>query len=521
MKTWIYSLAFIEGALVMVFELLAARFVTPFFGNSIYVWSSILGITMLSLLIGYFLGGRLVKMDLHKFLPIPTLVLVSGILLMLPLSHSVLGLIAESFGLISGSLLSAILLLFLPLVLLGSISSQFIQLISETQTLAGVSSGNVYAISTLGGVIATFAVGLFLIPNYGLRFCCLSIGVSSGMLFIVAYLMEKGKINIKSLALALCFLIGAFLLGSSFKIQTTLDDSDADLRYHNDSMMGRLELYELQDSVQVIMNNGALQSKLWSDGYNSSLLYVHIIGGVLAYIPKENRNNALVVGLAAGSLIHELSKLGFGDIDAVDIDPRTHEICQEFTGLEKVDYQFHEDDGRHFLLKNDKKYDVIIIDVSAGDYQPYHLYTKEAIALYKDHLTEQGVIVINIIDFIDRSITSATERIGDGLLSANLKPYLLRNIYNRKYSRHCIDNGIPYEKIIVGSNAPFFTVGNEEALNGCCRAIAFNRLMHQNWSKMAELKTDFSLGPFEDDQPIMELMSYDKAKVLRNNLNNQ
>lgn len=128
------------------------------------------------------------------------------------------------------------------------------------------------------------------------------------------------------------------------------------------------------------------------------------------------------------------------------------------------------------------------------------------------------MVIINIIDFIERSKTSATERIGDGLLKAGLKPYLLKNIYDRQYSRFCIENKIPYEKIIVGSNANYFSNGNYENLNPCCKNIKYNMQLHNSWEQMTDLKTDFSKGPFYDNIPIMEIMSFDKAKILRNNL---
>lgn len=514
MKLSIYILAFIEGFLVMAFELLSARLLAPYFGNSIYVWSAVLGITMIALLLGYFLGGRIANKSIHYSLAIFFIIISAVYLVLLPVVSNVLIHIQLSFDLITGVLLSSCLLLLPPLVLLGSVSPQFIEFISDKNLGAGISSGNIYSISTLGGVMATFLTGLYLIPQIGIVESCIIIGLCTSAASLLSIIYLKKYISSFAFTLVLLF---TSVFTNKIELSPTLSAENYQTVYSNDSMMGKLEVVK-KDSILVLLNNGAIQSKFNSALNSSLLLYTHAIAGVAAYIPKRHRNDALLVGLAGGSLVHELQELEFGQITAVDIDPRTKIIAEDHFNVKRNSFEFIEDDGRHFLQKTKKTYNLIVIDVSAGDSQPYHLYTLEAFKEYKNKLNPNGLLIINIIDFIQRSKYTTTEKIGDGLFTAGYEPYLLKNLYSKKYSRYCIENEIPHEKIIVASLKDVFHE-NEVVLNNCCSSIPYVNALSQNWHRMTELKTSLSTQPFVDNLPEMELMSYDKAKKLRASLN--
>lgn len=511
----IYTLAFVEGFLVMAFELLAARLLSPYFGNSIYVWASVLGITMTSLFLGYLLGGRLVKIGKNDQLLFPFLLLAAILLTLMPSTSTFLSILQVNFGLISGALLSSLILLAIPLSLLGSISPFLIQSLSNLGDKAGVASGNIYGISTFGGVLSTFITGLYMIPKVGIISTSLIFGISSVVIISFLFFLERKRIV--KLFTSIILLGLASFLTLSFELPKSLDGNDFETVYSNDSMMGKLEVVYSRDSVVSVLNNGALQSKMHRFHGESYLMYVHAIATTCAYVPKSNRNEALVIGLAGGALIKELQFLDFKNINVVDVDPRTQYVANNFCGLDVDSYNFIEDDGRHYLKSSNKKYDVIILDVSAGDYQPYHLYTKEAFEVYKNALTENGVLIINLIDYIERSATTATEKIGDSMLYVGFYPYVLKNLYDRNYSKFCIENKIPHEKILVGLKTDTFQNIDFNDLNFCCKRHNYIYRLSSNWQRMAELKTSYSGPLFHDDIPEMELMSYDKVKKLKSN----
>ncbi len=332
------------------------------------------------------------------------------------------------------------------------------------------------------------------------------------MLFFILLNSTK-KIN----SIPVLIILAISVLSSwSFEIKSSVaTDSDVIL-YQKESLYGRLEAIKRQDSFLIVVNNTSIQSIINIKNKTSNLLYPHVIASCSAFIPKDARNKVLLVGLAGGALIKELNDLGFQHIDAVDIDHRMDHICKNILKYNDNDYSFFGNDGRQFVKSVNYKYDLIIVDVSADDQQPYHLYTKEAIKLYADHLNDEGVLVFNIIDFLDISPTSATERVGDGLLENGMTALLLKDIYNKDIRQYCIQNKIPHERIILGTKGKVFEkeLGFDE-INQCCRKYGFNRALISNFGSLSSKKTGLSKGAFLDDCPNMELMSYAKSKMFR------
>src|SRR5688572_859989 len=58
-RTILEITVFTCGAVVMVFEIIGSRILSPFIGTSTYVWTSLIGIILASLSLGYWAGGRI------------------------------------------------------------------------------------------------------------------------------------------------------------------------------------------------------------------------------------------------------------------------------------------------------------------------------------------------------------------------------------------------------------------------------------------------------------------------------
>lgn len=153
----------------MAVELIGAKLVTPFFGNSIYVWASALGFTLLGLMAGYFLGGWLSeRLPSRKLLY--KVVLISGaIVALMPFTANIIVGITSSMELRLAVILSEIVILLPPVLLFGIVSPMIIRLISEKVEEVGNAAGFIYAISTGGGILFNFIMGLYLIPFAGVR----------------------------------------------------------------------------------------------------------------------------------------------------------------------------------------------------------------------------------------------------------------------------------------------------------------------------------------------------------------
>lgn len=165
----LYTISFIEGGALMAVELIGAKLVTPFFGNSIYVWAAALGFTLSGLMAGYFLGGWLSVRRPNRRL-LYGLVIVSGLLVaLMPFTASGIVGFTSSLGLRTAILISELVLLFPPVLLFGVVSPMVIRLITEQVEEVGSSAGRIYAISTGGGILLNFLVGLLTIPFLGVK----------------------------------------------------------------------------------------------------------------------------------------------------------------------------------------------------------------------------------------------------------------------------------------------------------------------------------------------------------------
>jgi len=166
---YLYLTVFITGATVLMLEILGTRIIAPYFGSSLYVWSSLISITILSLAIGYFLGGWIAdkKPDFKLFY---LLVFLIGLaILIIPRVDSAVLVFASSFGVRFGSLVATFILFTIPMVMLGMISPFAIKLRAHTLDRVGITAGGLYALATMGGFVGAIATGFFLIPSIGIE----------------------------------------------------------------------------------------------------------------------------------------------------------------------------------------------------------------------------------------------------------------------------------------------------------------------------------------------------------------
>src|SRR5438270_255196 len=168
-------LAFTGGLTSLGIEFAAARLLAPFFGQSLFIWGTLIGLILIYLTIGYYAGGRIADRRPDPRLLFKLTAAAALWTALIPLiSRPILSLAQTGFaelsvGLVLGSLISVIVLFAVPVILLGIVSPFVIRLrIRELQT-AGNAAGAVYALSTLGSILGTFLPVFWLIPTFGTR----------------------------------------------------------------------------------------------------------------------------------------------------------------------------------------------------------------------------------------------------------------------------------------------------------------------------------------------------------------
>jgi uncharacterized membrane protein len=165
-QRWVVGvLAFAGGFVIMALELLGGRVLAPYFGNSIYVWGSIISVFMLSLALGYLVGGHISTRDpsLSRFAALFML----GAVLTYPLVLYGDALMRWIFERIEdpryGSLVAAAALFTLPTVVLGMLSPYAVRLVVHDTQHAGRVAGTLYFVSTLGSAVGTLATSFYLV----------------------------------------------------------------------------------------------------------------------------------------------------------------------------------------------------------------------------------------------------------------------------------------------------------------------------------------------------------------------
>lgn len=185
--TLIFFLAsFLEGGCLMAYEILSSKLYTPFIGSSMYVWVSILTITLIGLAFGYRLGGKISKRE-NVRKPLIVSFLVSGLYIFFsPLIINFMLPNFLNFEIEVATAISGFIILFVPVLFLGTISPLIVKEISLHNESVSKSTGLIFGIGTIGGIIFLLITAFYLIPNLGVK---LSTQVIGGLLLSVAILL--------------------------------------------------------------------------------------------------------------------------------------------------------------------------------------------------------------------------------------------------------------------------------------------------------------------------------------------
>jgi len=169
----LHFLVFVSGMTVLAAELAASRLLAPYFGTSLFIWANLIGLILIYLTAGYWLGGRLAdryptREALYHVTAVAA-VFIGGIpVLARPILYlSSIGFANYSLGIFWGSLMGVIALFLVPITLLGCVSPWAIRLSVSDVRASGRTAGSLYALSTLGSIVGAYLPVLLLIPTVG------------------------------------------------------------------------------------------------------------------------------------------------------------------------------------------------------------------------------------------------------------------------------------------------------------------------------------------------------------------
>ena len=383
------------GMVGMILELVASRVVAPYFGNSLVVWTSLIGVILGSLSAGYYFGGKIAdRFQSYRALGY-FILLASGLTLLSAfIKEPLLSYIAFLFGrdLSSASLVS-ILILFGPAsFILGIVSPYAARLRLRSLDQTGKVVGNLYALSTLGSIVGTFLAGFYLIPTFG------NSGLLYGLslvLILISYLctfeVQKEQVNL-GLLILLLFLFNQGL--GVFRLSVLQD---------TDSVYSRILVRVRKDDkdkniLSMGTDNLGIQSAI--DLNNPDELYFEYTKAYAwSYLINPEIKKALMIGGGGYSFPRNfLTKNPLATIDVVEIDPKMTELARKYFLLkDDPRLAIYHMDARSFIKNSKNKYEVIYLDAFSSLTPPPHLTTKEFMVELKDHLTENGFLMINMV----------------------------------------------------------------------------------------------------------------------------
>ena len=380
------------GALVMVVEVLGSRVLGPFFGVSLFVWTSLITVTLVALAAGYAIGGRWSdRRDSPDALYL-ILIVAGALVLLVPWLKPLVIKAALPLGLRWGALASALVLFGPSLFLLGCVSPYVIKLAAREMQHLGKTVGAYYAASTAGSVVGTIVTGFFLIPTLGVdRIFWLAGGLLLA-LGIVYFALWRGK----WFALA-AFLPLLALPPTSLPQATMPGGTRASVIYNRDSFYGNLKVVDYEkDAVHTrkLVIDGLVQGGVDMANGLPVYEYPYLLQALPVAMHAEGRR-CLVIGLGAGVVPRWYQARGIAT-DVVDIDPDVVALARKYFRFDDSTRVFVED-ARAFLARGGERYDYLILDVFNGDTTPGHLLSLEAMRLAKARLSEKGVVAINLI----------------------------------------------------------------------------------------------------------------------------
>lgn len=400
-------LVFAAGAVTLGVELSAARLLDPWFGNSQIVWAGLIGLILFYLAAGAWLGGRLADryptlVGLHVVATIAAL----GVALIPALSPPVLRLAAVGLndfvpGLLAGTLLAVLLLFSLPVILLGAISPWAVRLALTDLRQTGQTAGRLYAVATAGSIAGTFLPVLWLIPAFGTRWTFYIMALA--LLVVVA--LGSLRQGIRWLpAMALVLVIVVALLTDPATVRAHEDDSTAGtLLYEDESRYNYIAVRQWYSERHLKLNEGVgIHSVYHPQSVLSQGIWDYFLLAPLFRdppLPPVLDEHMLILGLAAGT-VSELYTDIYGPlpITGVELDPEIIDVGRRYFGMDESNLTAIAADGRRWLLRQPPtaRWDLVFVDAYRPPYIPFHLTTVEFFQLVQAHLSQEGIVAINV-----------------------------------------------------------------------------------------------------------------------------
>jgi predicted membrane-bound spermidine synthase len=491
----LYATAFAGGLVSLGVEMAASSLLRNHFGTANLVWATIIGLILLFLAAGYFLGGRWADHSPH-YVTLHQIVAWAGFLIgLVPfVAHPVLSLASQGFAhlnawLLSGSFVTVMILFSVPVTLMGCISPFIIRLAMEDIGNAGQIAGRVYAISTAGSFVGTFLPSLVLVPTIGTRNTFVLLSLLLILVSFAGLALSKPRRLLSYLWMPLIVvLLSALARGQPIKAaQNSI--------YETESAYNYIQVTEREGCHRLLLNEGQGVHSIYCPGQLRTagpwdyFLVAPYFNPPL-YTPAQVESVA-IIGLAAGTMARQYTAVyGPLPIDGVEIDAKIVRVGREYFAMNSPNLNVVVADGRYYLAQSDRRYTVIGVDAYRLPYIPSHLTTVEFFQQVREHLTKDGVVAINV------GHTPEDYRLIEAMLATMLQVFP---------SAHVIDVPNSFNAVVVATVQP----SSADNLRANLPALEGDPFLYPTaLNAVANVRPiQPSQAIFTDDRPAIELMT--------------
>lgn len=400
-----YLFAFVSGAALMVSEVAATRLLIPYFGASLLVWTGTISVILAALSFGYAWASRLAKReDIHGILA-RAAAAASLLTAFIPYAIHFVGSTlptwrdlgsTNSYTLLIVSFAIALVCLLPAGIAYGLISPLLVELLGRSGHHPGEVAGKLFAISTAGSIIGTMATGVFFLPLLGTHLTYAMAALA--MILIAAAFGKKER-----LALVICALI---LTAVTFTWRPSPWQKGSTVM-HDESPYQTIRILEENGTLQLVFNEGLGVQSVYREETPWTGSYWDWYASI-PYWRNTEEQRGLIIGYAGGTIARLWSETEvndrFSSIDGVEIDKQVLAAARAYFDANDFGANVVVDDGRRYLTNVDSRYDIIAVDAYSNEFQiPFHLTTQEFFSVVNEHLTEDGLVVLNVALGIESS----------------------------------------------------------------------------------------------------------------------
>ncbi|MCR4567925.1 MAG: fused MFS/spermidine synthase [Pseudobutyrivibrio sp.] len=402
-KLYLYLTEFFAGMSIMAVELGASRLLAPYFSSSQIVWTIIIGTIMIAMALGNIYGGKSADKNpnpdkLYSRILIAAIwiaaIPVVGKYIIVGISALLIFSINNNFLVVAAFAACMIIFVF-PLFLLGTVTPSLVKFTVDSLDDNGSVVGKLNASNTIGSIIGTFVPTFISIPAVGTSITFLIFAAILLILCVIYFVSSKINFSkAKKVPISIILFVICCVLGQS----TSFAFWEDNLTYEGESIYNYLQVS--QNGQHVILSTNVLfgtQSVYIKEKGPTGFYYDHAMAAVyMAEAENDDTTDILILGNGSGTYATQCSRYFDNvNITGVEIDGKITDLAHKYFGM-PTNLPVYTYDGRAYLNASKDKYDVIMVDAYQDITIPFQMSSKEFFTLVADHLTDNGIMVVNL-----------------------------------------------------------------------------------------------------------------------------